>query len=202
MPPPSGRFLRDNAFLVAAVSLPVLVVAFFLLSTAVPRWLVPPPAYDLLLRSGRPYEPAGPRIAVDFYVRDGRVEAVVRPVPANAYSQLPALWLFDHTSMRVRQIPLDLPVNLAEGDPPATVIVKALAGRRVSAETHAPDGYQLKTRSYGGSGLVGDLFGMHPYDQSVALVHKGRVVPLVMPPPYEYQTAVYSVGWLVDERAR
>jgi hypothetical protein len=98
MTPDGGGFLRKNAFLVAAVSLPVVVVGFFLLSTAIPRWLVPPPAYDLLLRSGRPYEPSGPRIAVDFYVRDGRVEAVVRPVPANTYSQLPALWLFDHRS--------------------------------------------------------------------------------------------------------
>jgi hypothetical protein len=97
---------------------------------------------------------------------------------------------------------LDLPLTAAEGDPPVTVVVNALAGRRVSAEARAPDGYELKTRSYGGSGLVGDLFGMHRYDQSVALVHKGRVVPLVMPAMYEYQTPVYSVGWLVDERGR
>jgi hypothetical protein len=97
---------------------------------------------------------------------------------------------------------LDLPVTLAEGDPPATVIVKALAGRRVSDQAQAPDGYELKTRTHGGSGLIGDLFGMHRYDQSVAIVHKGRVVPLVMPTPYEYQTTVYSVGWLVDERGR
>ena len=47
----AGRLVRDNAFLIAAAALPVLVVALFLLSTAIPRWTVPPPAYDVLLRT-------------------------------------------------------------------------------------------------------------------------------------------------------
>src|SRR6478735_3199762 len=49
------RFLRDNAFLVAAGLLPVLVVGFFLLATAIPRWTVPPPAYDLIVKGYKPY---------------------------------------------------------------------------------------------------------------------------------------------------
>jgi hypothetical protein len=35
----------------------VLVVAFFLLATAIRRWTVPPPAYYLVLPVGKPYEP-------------------------------------------------------------------------------------------------------------------------------------------------
>ncbi len=42
------RFVRDNAFLIAAVALPLVVVGFFLLFTAIPRWTVPPPQHDLL----------------------------------------------------------------------------------------------------------------------------------------------------------
>ena len=42
----SGRFLRENAFLAAAVCLPLLVVVFFVLASIIPRWLVAPPAYD------------------------------------------------------------------------------------------------------------------------------------------------------------
>jgi hypothetical protein len=46
----AGRFVRDNPFLAAAVALPLVVVLFFLLSAALPRWTVPP-RYDLLLRT-------------------------------------------------------------------------------------------------------------------------------------------------------
>lgn len=38
------KALVDNPFLVAAVLLPLLVAAFFLAATAIPRWLVAPPA--------------------------------------------------------------------------------------------------------------------------------------------------------------
>src|SRR5215813_11728655 len=70
-------FFRHNAFLVAAVALPVIVVAFFLLATAIPRWTVPPPAYDLVLRVGKSYEQPRPQVAVEFKVDDGRIVAFV-----------------------------------------------------------------------------------------------------------------------------
>ena len=197
MTPGGDSFVRHNAFLVAAVSLPVVVVAFFLLASAVPRWLVPPPAYDLVLRASGGYDQSRARIAVDFTVRDGRVEAIVRPLPANAYPQLWALYLFDHQTTNVREIPVDLPGNLTESDPPRTIVIAALAGRQVVAQAKAPDGYEFQTRTYRSPGIVGDLFGMHRYDQSATLVNRGRVVRIALPTPYEYQSPVY-VGWVVD----
>jgi hypothetical protein len=191
------RFLRENAFLVAAVSLPVVVVGFFLLSSFVPRWLVPPPAYDLLLRAGGPYDQAR-SVVVDFNVKDGRVEATVRPAPPNTYQQRWALFLFDHETMTVREIPVELPNYLAPGDPPRTIVVDALAGRQVLVQAKAPDGYELESNSRRGPGLVGDLFGMHRYDQDSSLVNRGRVIPIALPPPYEHQSPVYAVGWLAD----
>jgi hypothetical protein len=81
MAPGPSRFLRDNAFIVAAVTLPVLVGAFFVIASAIPRWTVPGPAYDLVMRVGRPYDSVPAKVVVDFRVRDGRVEAIVRSVP-------------------------------------------------------------------------------------------------------------------------
>src|SRR6059058_5008536 len=114
--PSEGRWLRDNVFLVAAVSLPAVIVVFFVLSAAVPRWLVDPPAYDLELRAAEPYDQSRARIAVDYSVRDGRVEATVRALPGNAYPQAWVLFLFDHKTMSVRKIPVDVPATLAEND--------------------------------------------------------------------------------------
>jgi hypothetical protein len=196
-------FLRDNIFLIAAVSLPLIVVVFFLVSSAIPRWLVPPPAYDLLISATDSYNQTNPRMAVNFNVRDGRVEATFQAVPANTYALRSRLFLFDHTTMNVREIPVELPDNLVlvEGDPPRTIVIDALAGRRLITEVKAPDGYQLESRSQRGPGIVGDVFGMNRYDAESALVNRGRVIPLALPAPYRnvYFSPVYAVGWLVPE---
>jgi hypothetical protein len=197
-------FLRDNAFLVAAVSLPVIVVAFFLASTAIPRWLVPPPAYDVLIRATDLYNGTA-RMSVDFSVRDdGKVEARVRAVPPNTYAVRSALFLYDHTTMTAREIPIELPDNLVEGDPPRIIVVDSLAGRRAVAQAKAPDGYELVNRSQRGPGIVGELFGMNRYNSESALVNRGRVVQITLPAPYQnqYSASVSAVGWLVDEGAR
>jgi hypothetical protein len=198
----TAAFLRKNAFLVAAVALPALVAALFLIASAIPQWTVPPPAYDLVLRVARPYDAARSRVTVEFAVRDGRVEATVRPAPDNAYVQSWALLLFDHETAAVQEIPLDeLPASMADGVEARTIVLDVLAGRRVSAQPAAPDGYELRTGARGGTGLIGDVFGMGRYRQNTALVNRGRVVPLELPSPFQdpYQSAVHAIGWVLDE---
>jgi hypothetical protein len=204
---PGSGLLKDNAFLVAAISLPLVVVGFFMLSSAIPRWTVPPPAYDLVLRAVDLYNQTPARAAVDFDVRDGKVEATVRPVAANAWGQRSKLFLFDHATMSVREIPLQLPDdldNLTEGDPPRRIVVDALVGRQVVQQAIAPDGYQLESPSGRGPGIVGDIFGMHRYESQASLVNKGRLIPIVLPPPFQnnYGSFPYAVGWLVDNGPR
>jgi hypothetical protein len=198
MPSGANRFLRDNVFLVAAVSLPILVVGFFLLSSAIPRWRVPAPAYDLLIRGGE-YDQASQRVSIDLDVRDGVVQATVRPVPLTQYVQRSTLWIFDHKTMKARRVPIDVP-NLKEGDDAKTFPVADLAGRRVNITPGAPDGYELRTPvDRGGPGIVGDIFGMRRHSSRIAIVNRGRVVPIELPTPYEYYSPVYFVGWVLDE---
>lgn len=190
-------FFRHNAFLVAAVALPVLVVAFFLLATAIPRWTVPAPAYDLVLRVAKPYEPR-PQVVVEFKVDGGKIVALVRPVQREQYVQSWSLVRFDHQTSNLHEIPVKLPDNLPSDSPPQTIVVDGLAASRVLEQAKAPDGYELRTdTNRGGGGLMGDLFGMHGYDQRVVLVNRGRVVTLPLPSGYQY-APVSAVGWLTD----
>jgi hypothetical protein len=199
----SHRFLRDNAFLVAAGVLPLLVVAFFVLSTTIPRWTVPPPGYDLVLRAeGVIYVSWLPNVVVDYRVRDRQVEAVVRQAPPNSYHPQSALFLFDHRTMSVQEIPVDLPTDLSEKDPPRTIVVTALSGRRIVADAKAPDGYAFENRSSGGPGLVGEVFGMSRYEATAALVNRGRVVRLQLPAKFRYPASMYAVGWILEDTAR
>jgi hypothetical protein len=193
--PPAGRFVRDHAFLVAAAALPIVVVLFFLLSTIVPQYTVAAPDYDLLL-SASAYGQPQPRVGVTFAVRDGQLYATALPDTPKSYPLRTTLWIFDRSTLGLRPIAVDLP-DLGPDDAPQTFLVPALAGRRVLAQTTAPDGYELRSSRRNSPGLVGELFGMHSHGEAASLVKNGRVIPIDLPPPYESQ-APTLLGWLVD----
>src|SRR5262245_18751592 len=196
-----SSFVRDNAFIVAAVALPVVVGAFFMVASAIPRFTVAGPAYDLVLRAGRPYDTAPSKVSVDFNVRDGRVEATVRSVPKEqGYVQRWGLLYLDHNTMAVREIPLDLPTSLEPGEETRTVAIDALSKVLVSAQTTAPDGYKLENTTSGSPGIVGDLFGIGRYRQGAALVNRGRIIRVELPSPYEepYQSMPFAIGWVTE----
>jgi hypothetical protein len=152
-----------------------------------------------VLRVGKPYEQP-PQVAVEYKVTDGRLEAIVRPLQKDRYAQPWSLFRFDHQTLNLQEIPVKIPDTLPADSPPQTIVVDALAGRRLIEQTKAPDGYELRAETNrGGSGLFGDLFGMHSYDQSVVLVNKGRIVSLPLPSGYQY-VSVNAIGWLADAR--
>lgn len=202
----AGRFLRDNAFLVASVSLPVVVIGLLLLLTAIPKWTVPPPQYDLLLYTTDWRGQSG--VLVDLAVRDGTLKATVRPALSDpALPGTPPrgpdirLWRFDHTTSSASEIQLDLPTHLPEGEPPRTIVIDALQGERIIRDTKAPDGYELRTGTSGSSpGLIGALFGMHRYDPSVTIMNRGRVVSIDIPTERRHQ--LEFLGWIVDGHGR
>jgi hypothetical protein len=190
---------NDHVFLVAAVALPVAVVALFLLASAVPRWRVAAPRYDFVFSaSTRADTPAG-AVPVAFHVRDGRVEADVQALSRRRTNPPGvALYVFDHDTLDVREIPVEVPPDLSPDDPPRRVVVDALAGRRAIGSGRAPDGYQFQVRTQGSPGLVGELFGMGRYGQGLVLANEGRLVRIDLPESvYVYNAA--AVGWLDDD---
>ena len=195
-------FLRDNLVLIAAFALPAIVAALFMLATAIPKWTVPEPQHDLVLKVD---DYKQPEVIVEFVARDGRLEADVRPVvrPDNPnvgvpYNQRWSLLLFDHTTMSIREVPVDLPKTLPPGET-RTIVVDALAGRYVTSETVAPDGYQVTSLSTGGSGgIVGELFGMNrSYRRRIAVGRNGRTIELDLPAPHrDSYGSVVAIGWI------
>ena len=192
-----GRALRNNAFLVGAVGLPLVVICLFLLSTAIPRWTVPPPAYDLLLHTTS-WRQEGPRVSVEFVVLNGRVQATIRPRSGHGTTTRSRLWLFDHAAMTVREIPVALPERLEDGEAARTIEIEALAGRQVLDRSTAPDGYEVQTRSHSGPGVVGDLFGMRRSDRTITIANRGRAIPIRIPAEETYQPPAF-IGWMIDE---
>lgn len=194
-----GRFVRDNAFLVAAVLLPVVVIAFFLLATAIPRWTVPPPGYDLIVKSYKPY--SGDyrlKVSYDLDVRNGHLLLTVRPLATEQYQNKPVLFLIDHKTQDARELPLTLRDTPPEA--PETTVLDPVPGRLLLDGAKAPDGYTLESRPYHSGGLLGDLFGMHSYQAGMVLLNRGRLIPVALPEPFDSQ--VYFVAWVSNEGSR
>jgi len=195
----------------AAVVLPAAVALLFILATVIPKWTVPTPQHDLVLEVEASHEPLPHAIMVEFVVRDGQVLAVVRPVPRSENSAMgityPPRWrlmLLDHESMQVREIPAPagLPATLPQGET-RTIVVDALAGRRVTPGRTAPDGYTADGGSGGGgTGMVGELFGMNRrYRRALSISRDGRTIQLELPAPYrDTYGAIVPLGWTEDER--
>jgi len=200
--------LRENTVLVAAFVLPAAVAVLFVVATAVPKWTVPLPQHDLLLKVEQPFSTPPPDVTVEFGVRDGHVEATVRPVvrPDNPsigvpYQQRWTLLLLDHRTMAVREIPVDLPKSLPPGET-RIIPIEALARRRVTLGDTALDGYRVVSlNSGGGAGIVGDLFGMNRrYRRGIAVGKNGRTIELDLPAAYrEYYGAISTIGWTSDD---
>lgn len=202
-------WLRDNAVLVAAVLLPAAVALLFVVATLVPRWMVAPPQHDLVFSVEAPFESVHPAVVVDYKVEDERVVATFRgvPRPDNAlqqptpYMQRWILLLFDHRTMEVREIPaVERPAALPPGET-QTVVVEALAGRRVVPGARAPDGYTVDGSGMRGSGgIVGEIFGMdRRYRRALRISRDGRAIEVEFPASVrDWYGAVHPLGWIVD----
>jgi len=188
------RLLRDNAFLVAAASLPVAIVCMFLLLTAIPKWTVSPPQYDLLLQTSEYDGGRGP-ISVQLMVRDEVLQAALRVVKDGQPPRV-RLWRFDHATLSAREVQIDLPTATAAGEEVETIVVEALRGQRIVTDARAPDGYQLRSSNESRPGVIGDIFGMRRYGQPAAIVNRGRVISIEIPPANRYDTPAF-VGWIV-----
>ena len=198
-------FLRDNLVLVAAFALPAVVAVLFVIATAIPKWTVPLPQHDLVMRIEDYRQTRQSDVIVEYVARNGRLEADVRPVPppqnpamGAPYVQRWTLLLFDHSANRVTEIPVDLPRTVPAGET-RTVVIEALAGRYVTSDTVAPDGYQVTSLSTGGSGgIVGELFGMNRrYRRGIALGKDNRTVEVELPASYrETYGVIAPIGWV------
>lgn len=200
----AGRHvLRDNLFLIAAAALPLLVVAFFLVATAVPSWLVPPPTHDLLFTATRALYPdpavdSGTRL--EYRVSEDRVVAHARRTRDNGHSIAATLYRYDPDTGSVREIRVDLPGDLPEDRTPRTLAIEALADVRVSTSYRSPDGYILQHDQGNYPGLFGALLGLGRSDGGPFLVKDGRRVPIRPDGEWRRHHRIEFLGWVIDER--
>ena len=189
------RLLRKNPMLAAGILLPVVVVIFFVLATMIPRWLVDPPGYDFVFTSMQGSN-SGPPVDLSFVVEGDRVRARVYK-SEQPYRNLPRLFLFEHATQSVREIPVTLPADADDIENGEYLVLPGLESRTVSTSRSAPDGYEVHGPNYRG----GDFFPFYRARGSNALTlsKSGAVfeVPEVGDGRMYYYNATF-LGWLTD----
>ena len=192
---PVMKLLRQNPMLAAGILLPVAVVIFFVLATMIPRWLVDPPGYDFVFTSMQGSS-TGPGIELSFIVEGDRVRARVYKTE-RSYRNVLRLFLFEHETQTVREIPVTLPADTEDFENGDYLEIPGLESRTVSTSRTAPDGYEVYGPDYRG----GDFFPFYRTRGSsvLTLTKSGAVieVPQVGGSGIYYYNATF-LGWLTD----
>lgn len=188
------RFFKENLALVTGLSLPLFLIGFFALAGYLGRTSGPDPEHDLVF-------------AIDYYPNmDNRLwnitleagKIVVRrrkQADENAYNNTPRLYLFDHATLTVQKLNIDFDKVDEEGIVSSPAL-EDINRRPLLPGPVAPDGYRLEYRSNGGSGFLGDMFGMSNNRSYYSLVKGSRAVALKGPEP------IYNaepVAWISGE---
>ena len=189
-----GKLFRKNAPLAIGILLPVAVVVFFLLARSIPALLVDPPQYDFLFVEDYGYsDRQSPwRFQIDVS-SDRRLRVQALPTEPKIYVARARLFLYQHASDEVREIPLPLPET--DGDTPGGVAIEIpeFADQVIDTKRVAPDGYEV-VKPRRGSGPFG-LFRRAP-GYGLAISKSGRVVSV--PPDQERNyNGPRFLGWVV-----
>ena len=189
------KHLRENPMIAASIGLPLVVVVFFLLATAIPKWFVDPPGHSFLF-TVPDHTHRSPEIDVRFDVADGRLRVRVYKTDVH-YRNTPRLYLFDHEKLATREIPIDLPPNKDGFEDGDEIEVSEFANRAIATERTAPDGYEVRNPGYRGDNIVTALFGGRRH-KNLAVHKSGAVFDIPNPGSNTYYYNVTFLGWLAD----
>ncbi len=187
--------IRQNPMIAAGILLPLIIVVFFLLATAIPTWLVAPPEYDFVFTVPE-HNPNRRDVELTIDVVDNRLRA--RLFKKNDYYRgIASLYVFDHETQDVREISINIPGNVDTLEDGAEIDVPEFVNRPISTGRQAPDGYEVLGPGYRrGGNLMTELFGGHRRYQ--LSIHKSGAV-VEIPNLDDHSNYYYSatfLGWV------
>jgi hypothetical protein len=195
--------IRENVALLVGIGLPLVVVAFFILASTLPRMLVEPPQHALLLTTTFNNRNLA-FLRVEFDVIDERLRVRLFPIDTGERSlrgtlPVPRLFVWEPDTEATREITLPLPSDASAIHDVQEVVIPELADWRISTSRQAPDGYEYKTNFSGGGGLFNALFGggRRPL---IAVEKDGATITVDTPDEIFY--GMDFLGWVVDRGGR
>lgn len=193
----SNNFIKQNFVLLVGLTMPVLLVVAFFLSTVLPQRNAVPPQYAMLFTTTTTQNnvPFG----VSFFVKDGKLMTRFTKTlpPYNNYYGVQKLMVYDGKTQSSHELPFDTS-RIGEIKDQMEVSLPEFASLKVSGETKAPDGYSFENGGYSGYGIVPELFGSGYRSYTPRVTKDGAVfkIPDVNRNYYDY-SSIQFIGWIV-----
>ena len=192
------KLLRENAVIALSVALPILVVALFSAATLLPRILVDPPAYSLLLVDDTANVSISSPVNIDLSVVNDRVRVRISKRQEDEREQFPRIYIFDHATASVRDIPIPLPDDIDQLKDGTEIVIPGLTNLKISAAFRAPDGYEFQGFANGGAGLMTGLFVGNRTRNGVTIAKDGAIVRIRLPVANDWYSDIRFLGWVVE----
>ena len=200
-----GKFIKDNAVLIAGIVLPVLLVAGFMILSHIPKALLDSPQHDFLLVVQSYDQPHQLGYYLSFEVQDGRLTGKATPRDGNNYSnnQRASLFRYKADGNIFEELVFELPENLDDLKKPMTFPIAEVQNLKLDKRTQSPDGYTFEYPGYRrGGDLLGELFGSRRRYEGICVLKKDSAyfdLPAPMPKLNYDSQNLYFIGWVIDE---
>jgi hypothetical protein len=198
-------FIKNNLAIIAAIVLPLILIALFAVSTLVVNRVVADPEYDFLVATN--YY-GGANEAFYFDVVQNRLKISYSfPTRVNGNYQngnISRLWRVRVPAMTVEEISLVPPPrsqDAADGQR-VPIEIPGVSDLQVLSSQPAPDGYSFQqSYDYYNSNVMRELFGGGSRGEQVsAIVKDGRAVPVrnLGGAPFSGYNS-HFIGWIAKE---
>ncbi len=197
-------FLKRNFVLVIGLTLPVALMAGFMLASGIPQTLSDPPRYDLIF-STLDYSAGvnGVPVSVRLVVRDGVLKAQYTktgPQPGGYVNNVwKKLYLYEAGSRQVRQLTFGYPADMDQIQGTREDSVEATRGLKLDTSLRSPDGYELSYDTRSRSGLLNEVFWGGGYASEPRLRKGSSSVRLIGDDRTYLYSGVEFVGWVVGK---
>lgn len=195
------EFVKANIVLVVGLTLPVLLMAGFLVASGLPQRLADPPKYNLVFAvTDYSQGASGIPVSVRFVVQDGALKAQytkLLPQPTGYVNNVwKKLYLYDAATQKVRELSFGFPANMDAIEGTVSEVVAATRTLNLDTTLQSPDGYEL-SRDYGSrSGLINEIFWGGGYSNEYRLRKGSSSIRLPLAAANTAYGTVEFVGWV------
>jgi hypothetical protein len=198
---PFKEFVKANLVLVVGLTLPILLMAGFLVASGLPERIGDPPKYSLVFAvTDFSQGVSGIPVSVSFVVQDGVLKAQYIKLPPQPTGYVNNAWkklyVYDAATQKVEQLSFGFPPNMDAIEGTVVEVVDATRTMQLNTTLQSPDGYEL-SRDYGSrSGLINEIFWGGGYSNEYRLRKGSSSIRLPLASGNAPYGTVEFVGWV------
>jgi len=186
-----NTLLKKNFALVMGITLPIIIVVFFLLASALPRFFVAAPTHDFLFTDQEYEYDEQDNPEVKFTIKNERLHATVRKDKNRWHSRL---YRYEHESKTIREIEVVIHDDMRNDE---VITIPETTQLKISLDNTSPDGYEFAVDRRRGGGLIGELF-YSPRRDNIVLSKNGNRVSIPTP-NNAYSNYAKLLGWVIEQ---